>query len=43
LFELLRRRQLRPHIAARLPLLDGRHAQELLEAGGVAGKIVLVA
>jgi NADPH2:quinone reductase len=43
LLELLRRHQLRPRIAARLPLLDGRHAQELLEAGGVAGKIVLVA
>jgi NADPH2:quinone reductase len=43
LFELLQRNQLRPRIAARLPLLDGRHAQELLEAGGVAGKIVLVA
>jgi NADPH:quinone reductase len=42
-FELLQRNQVRPRIAARLPLLDGRHAQELLEAGGVAGKIVLVA
>jgi NADPH2:quinone reductase len=43
LLELLRRRELRPHIAARLPLLDGRHAQELLEAGSITGKIVLVA
>jgi NADPH2:quinone reductase len=43
LYELLLKQQLRPRIAARLPLLDGRRAQELLEAGGISGKIVLVA
>jgi NADPH:quinone reductase-like Zn-dependent oxidoreductase len=43
LLELLREKKLRPTIAARLPLLDGKRAEEMLEAGGVAGKIVLVA
>jgi NADPH2:quinone reductase len=43
LFDLVARRELRPAIAARLPLLDGRHAEEMLERGGVTGKIVLVA
>jgi NADPH:quinone reductase-like Zn-dependent oxidoreductase len=42
LFDLLARGQITPTIAARLPLLDARHANELLEAGGVNGKIVLV-
>lgn len=41
--ELLRQKRIEPRIARRLPLLDGREAQALLEAGGVAGKIVLVA
>jgi NADPH2:quinone reductase len=43
LLELLAQKQLRPKIAARLPLLDGKRAEELLEAGSVVGKIVLVA
>ena len=43
LFDLLAKQAVRPPIAARLPLLDGRRAEELLERGGVAGKIVLVA
>ena len=43
LFALLRTRQLQPRIAARLPLLAGREAERRLEAGGVAGKIVLLA
>ena len=43
LFELLAARKIQPRIAARLPLLSGREAERLLEAGGVAGKIVLLA
>lgn len=43
LFELLLARKIQPRIAARLPLLEGREAERLLEAGGVAGKIVLLA
>jgi NADPH:quinone reductase-like Zn-dependent oxidoreductase len=43
LLAMLAQKQLSPRIAARLPLLDGRRAQELLEKGGVTGKIVLVA
>jgi NADPH2:quinone reductase len=42
LFELLRKGAIRPRIAARLGLLEGRKAQEMLEAGGLDGKIVLV-
>ena len=42
LFELLATGQIQPRIATRLPLLAGREAERLLEAGGVAGKIVLV-
>jgi NADPH2:quinone reductase len=41
LFALLGERKIQPKIAARLPLLDGVKAQGMLEAGGVAGKIVL--
>lgn len=41
--ELLKLRRIEPRIVERLPLLEGRRAQEMLEAGGVAGKIVLVA
>lgn len=41
LFELLAARTIVPRIAARLPLLDGIRAQQMLEAGGIAGKIVL--
>jgi NADPH:quinone reductase-like Zn-dependent oxidoreductase len=42
LFELLAARRIQPRIAARLPLLAGRDAERLLEAGGIAGKIVLL-
>jgi NADPH2:quinone reductase len=42
LFELLSARRVQPRIAARLPLLAGRDAEHLLEAGGVAGKVVLL-
>lgn len=42
LFQLLAARKIQPQIAARLPLLAGRDAERLLEAGGVAGKIVLL-
>ncbi len=34
---------MKPRIAARLPLLAARQAAELLEAGGVEGKIVNLA
>jgi NADPH2:quinone reductase len=43
LFELLRQRAISPLIARRLPLAEARQAHELLGAGGVTGKIVLVA
>ncbi len=43
LFELLAQRRIAPRISARLPLLEARRANELLEAGGLEGKIVLVA
>jgi hypothetical protein len=42
LFELLAAQRIQPRIAARLPLLAGREAERLLEAGGIAGKIVLL-
>ena len=42
LFDLLRQQKIKPLIAQRLPLIEARHAQELLERGGVTGKIVLV-
>jgi NADPH:quinone reductase-like Zn-dependent oxidoreductase len=42
LLELLRRQEIQPLIAQRLPLTEARRAQELLEKGGVVGKIVLV-
>jgi NADPH2:quinone reductase len=42
LLDLLRRRKIQPLIAQRLPLAQARRAQELLEEGGVVGKIVLV-
>jgi len=41
LFDLLRARTIRPRIAVKLPLLAGAAAQQLLEAGGIEGKIVL--
>jgi len=43
LFDLLARGQIKPRIAARLPLLEARRANEMLEAGGLEGKIVLLA
>jgi NADPH2:quinone reductase len=42
LFALLAEGKLRPLIAHRLPLLAARQSQELLLAGGVVGKIVMV-
>jgi len=42
LLELLRQRKIQPLIARRFPLAEARQAQELLGAGGVTGKIVLV-
>lgn len=42
LFELLKQQKIKPLIARRLPLAEARQAHELLGAGGVAGKIVLV-
>jgi NADPH2:quinone reductase len=41
LFDLLLRQKIKPLIAQRLPLAEARRAQELLEKGGVTGKIVL--
>ena len=42
LFDLLQQNQIKPLIVQRFPLAEARHAQELLENGGVTGKIVLV-
>ena len=42
LLDLLARKKIKPLIAQRLPLADARRAHELLEQGGVTGKIVLV-
>ena len=42
LFDLLLRKEIKPVIARRLPLAEARRAHELLEQGGVTGKIVLV-
>lgn len=41
--DLLDKGAIAPRIAERLSLLEGARAQEMLEKGGVAGKIVLVA
>jgi NADPH:quinone reductase len=43
LFDLLAGGQIKPRIAARLPLLEARRGNEMLEAGGLEGKIVLLA
>jgi len=43
LFDLLAQKKISPRIAQRLPLLNAREANERLEAGGIEGKIVLVA
>jgi len=40
LMDLLKLGKIKPRIAARLPLLDARRAQEMLSKGGVEGKIV---
>ena len=42
LFELLRQDQIKPIVSQRFSLTEARHAQEVLEKGGVTGKIVLV-
>ena len=42
LFDLLQQRKIKPLIAQRFLLAEARRAQELLEKGGVIGKIVLV-
>jgi NADPH2:quinone reductase len=41
LLELLRQKRIRPIIAERFSLADARRAHEMLEKGGVTGKIVL--
>jgi NADPH2:quinone reductase len=42
LLDLLVKQDIRPIVAQRYPLDKARHAQGLLEKGGVIGKIVLV-
>ena len=42
LFDLLQQKKIKPLIAQRIPLVEARHAHELLGKGGVTGKIVLV-
>jgi NADPH:quinone reductase len=42
LVELLRRGELHPTVAERLPLSEARHAHELLESSASTGKLVLV-
>jgi NADPH2:quinone reductase len=42
LFDLLQQKKIKPIIAQRFPLTEARQAQELLEKGGVVGKIVLI-
>ena len=42
LLELLQRKQVKPIVARRFPLVEARLAHEMLEHGGVTGKIVLV-
>jgi NADPH2:quinone reductase len=42
LLDLLQQKKLKPLIARRFPFAEARQAQELLGAGGVTGKIVLV-
>jgi NADPH:quinone reductase-like Zn-dependent oxidoreductase len=43
LFDLLKEKKIKPFIAQRFPLVEARHAQELLGKGGVTGKLVLIA
>jgi len=42
LLDLLQQQKIKPLIAQRFPLAEARRAQQLLEEGGVTGKIVLV-
>jgi NADPH2:quinone reductase len=42
LLDLLQQQKIKPLIAQRFPLAEARRAHELLEKGGVIGKIVLV-
>jgi NADPH2:quinone reductase len=42
LFDLLQKQQIKPLIARQFPLAEARLAHELLEKGGITGKIVLV-
>ncbi len=42
LIDLLRRGEIHPKVAERLPLSDARHAHELLESSASKGKLVLV-
>jgi NADPH:quinone reductase-like Zn-dependent oxidoreductase len=42
LLDLLRRGEIHPSVAERLPLAEARHAHELLEAAASKGKLVLV-
>jgi len=42
LLDLLRQKKIKPLITQRLPLVEARHAHELLGKGGVTGKIVLL-
>ncbi len=42
LFDLLQQKKIKPLIAQRLPLAEAKQAHELLEKGGVTGKIVLL-
>src|SRR5262249_32774228 len=42
LLELLRRGEIHPVVAERLPLSEARHAHELLEQSAAKGKLVLV-
>ena len=41
LLNLLHQKKIKPIIAKRFPLVEAKYAQELLEKGGVSGKIVL--
>jgi NADPH2:quinone reductase len=43
LLDLLQQKKIKPLVAERLPLAEARQAHELLEKGGVVGKIVLCA
>ena len=42
LLDLLQQKKIKPLVAQRFPLAEARQAQELLEKGGVIGKIVLM-